>query len=172
MDLKKEILKEHSKKQMLKIVDYVDNNPDRFKALVEVYLAGPYRVTQRAVWPLGLCVERHPGLIRPHLKKILDYLTRPGIHNAVKRNTIRLLQFIDIPARNRGQVIALCFEYLENKKEPVAVKACSMTVLSRIVRDEPDLQKELRILIEDQLPYASPGFRVRAMKTLNELPLL
>jgi hypothetical protein len=169
MDLKKEILKEHSKKQMLKIVDYVGDNPGRFKSLIEVYLAGPYRVTQRAAWPVGLCVERHPSLIRPHLKKILDYLRRPGIHNAVKRNTIRLLQFIDIPARNQGQVAALCFEYLESKKEPVAVKACSMIVLSRIVRNEPDLQKELRVLIEDQLPYASPGFRVRAMKTLAEL---
>ena len=48
MDLKREILKEHSKRQAHKVADYVRDNTKRFENLVNVYLAGPYRVTQRS----------------------------------------------------------------------------------------------------------------------------
>jgi hypothetical protein len=172
MDLKKEILKEHSKVQAHKLVDYVGSNASRFKDLVETYLAGPYRVTQRASWPLSIIAEHHPELFAPHLKKLLDFLTKPGIHDSVKRNTMRLLQFIDIPKRNYGQVAELGFEYLQSKKEPVAVKVFAMTVLSRIVKDEPDLRIELKMIIEDQLPYSSAAFISRSKKVLKEIDKL
>lgn len=169
MDLTKALLKEHSKAQMTKIVDYVGQNKARFKVLVEVYLSGPYRVTQRAAWPLSYCVERYPGLVKPHLKRLLDFLDKPGIHDAVKRNTLRLLQYIELPKRLHGRVADLCFQYLQSKREPIAVKAFSLTVLQRIVEVEPELGTELKIIIEDQLPYASPAFRSRAMKVLKTI---
>jgi hypothetical protein len=169
MDLTKALLKEHSKAQMTKIVDYVGQNEARFKVLVEVYLAGPYRVTQRAAWPLSYCVERHPGLVTPHLKRLLDFLDKPGLHDAVKRNTLRLLQYVDLPKRLHGRVADLCFQYLQSKREPIAVKAFSLTVLQRIVEVQPELGTELKIIIEDQLPYASPAFRSRARKVLKTI---
>ena len=62
MDLKKEILKGHTKAQTEKIVKYVGNNALRFKALVNVYLSGPYRVTQRAAWPHSIgCTHNGAG---------------------------------------------------------------------------------------------------------------
>ncbi len=87
MDVKKEIRKENSKTQASKLADYVGNNPSRFKALVEVYLNGPYRVTQRAAWLMGICVEQHPNLIAPHLKKLLDFLSKPNLHDTVKKDS-------------------------------------------------------------------------------------
>jgi len=165
-------VKEHSKAQAHKLVDYVGNNASRFKRLVEIYLAGPYRVTQRAAWPLSIIAEQHPKLVTPHLKKLLDFLSRPGIHDSVKRNTMRLLQFIEIPKRNYGQVAELGFEYLQSKKEPIAVKVFAMTVLSKIVKDEPDLRIELKMIIEDQLPYSSAAFVSRARKVLKEIDKL
>lgn len=169
MDIRKEILKEHSKTQRDKISNYVGTSAARFAELIEVYFEGPYRVTQRASWPISHCIENHPELIKPHLKKMLDFLQKPGIHDAVKRGTVRFLQFIDIPKKLHGRVAQICFDYLQSKHEPVAIKACSMTVLSRIIKDEPDLKKELRIIIEDQMPYASAGFLSRGRKVLKEL---
>jgi hypothetical protein len=172
MDFRKEILKEHSKEQAHKLADYVGSNPSRFKSFVEVYLAGPYRVTQRAAWSLSIIAEQHPKLLAPHLKKLLDFLSKSGIHDSVKRNTMRLLQFIDIPKRNYGQVAELGFAYLQSKKEPIAVKVFAMTVLARIVKDEPDLRIELKMIIEDQLPYSSAAFISRAKKVLKEIDKL
>jgi hypothetical protein len=167
MDLKKAILKEYSKVQMDRIVKYVGNNPDRFGNLVEVFLAGPYRITQRASWALSCCVEKHPVLIKVHLKPILDQLSQPDAHDSVKRNIIRLLQFIDIPKRYHGVIADRCFSFLQSKTEAVAIKAFSITVLAKLIEHEPDLAQELKIILEDQLPYAKPAFRVRAKKFLG-----
>jgi hypothetical protein len=170
MDLKKMLQKGHSKTLRNAIVEYIGANPTRFKALVEVYLKGPYEITQRAAWPLSVCVEQEPSLIYPHLRKVLKFLQVPDIHDAVKRNTMRLLQFVEIPRRYHGEVIELCFEYIQNPKVAVAIRVCSMTVLSRIIEGQPDLIKEFKILLEDQLPYGSPAFISRAKKVMQEMP--
>jgi hypothetical protein len=44
-----------------------------------------------------------------------------------------------------------------------------MTTLSRVIREYPELQNELKIIIEDELPYAKPAFRSRGLRTLKEL---
>jgi hypothetical protein len=119
IDLRSTILKEHSKKQCDKVVAYVGNNPARFSELVNLFLSEPYRVTQRAAWPLSNCIEKNPKLIQPHLKKLLDFVIKPNVHDAVKRNVVRLLQFIDIPKQMQGQTVKICFQFFNNKKEPV-----------------------------------------------------
>lgn len=169
MNITKELAAGQSKIKTLKIIDYVGDNPIRFKVLVDVYLKGPYRITQRAAWPLTYCVEQHPKLIEPHLKLILNHLKKPGIHDAAKRNTIRLFQFIQIPKRFQGKVADICFEYLRNRKEAVAIRVFSMTVLAQIARQHPELKDELRIVIEDQLPYSTAAFTNRGRKTLRGL---
>jgi hypothetical protein len=166
------VLKGHSRAIKDQIVRYVGGDPHRFSELVSVFLAGPYRVTQRASWPLSYCVEKHPELIKPHLKAIINNLKTPGIHDSVKRNTIRLLQFIDIPKSQQGVAANICFDFLSNPKEPIAVRVFSMTVLSNIARDQTALRNEVRIVIEDQMPYASAAFRSRGRKVIEELKSL
>jgi hypothetical protein len=168
-NLKEVILKEHSKKQCDKVVAYVDHNSARFAELVNLFLEGPYRITQRAAWPLSCCVERNPTLIQPHLKKILNYSMKPGAHDAVKRNVVRLLQFIEIPKPLQGLTAEICFQFFNNKKESIAVRVFSMTVLSNLAMKLPELKNELIPLIEDQLPYGSAGFISRGRKVLKEL---
>lgn len=169
MNLVETIAKDHSKAQCDRIVRYVGNDPSRFKDLVHVFLTGPYRITQRAGWPLTYCAERHPHLMEPHLRNILRNLKRPGIHDAVKRNTVRMLQFISIPRSLQGQVAEICFEFFQNAREPVAVRVFSMSVLARIAQVQPELKNELKLMIEDQLPYGSAGFIARARKVLKLL---
>ncbi len=85
----------------------------------------------------------HPWLIDPFLEDVIDNLNHP-VHDAVKRNTIGLLQEIEIPDDQMGKVADLCFGYLSSAKEPVAVKAFSMTVLLKIVQHYPELKEELK----------------------------
>jgi hypothetical protein len=169
MDIRTSLERGHSKTITQKIVRFVDQDKTRFKHLVEIYLEGPYRITQRAAWPLSQCAEKHPQLIQPHLKKLLDFCLVPNVHDAVKRNTVRLLQFIDIPKKNEAKVINLCFHFLENKKEPVAVRVFAMSVLGNLSMKHPDLKNELIVLIEDQLPAGSAGFISRARKVLKQI---
>lgn len=169
MNLVKELLKAPSQAQRNKIVTYVDAHEDRFAQLVDIFLTGTYRVVQRAAWPLSYCVQEHPHLIKPHLRKLLLNLERDGLPDAVKRNTLRLMQFIEIPKAMQGLAADICFRFLANPQEPVAVRVFSMTVLGNLAGRQPFLKKELKILIEDQLPYASAGFTSRARRVLKTL---
>lgn len=169
MNLVEEILREHSKKQKDKIVSYVGHDPKRFAELVHVFLKGPYRVTQRAAWPLSYCIERYPDLLKPHFRKILVQLGKKNIHDSVKRNTLRMLQFVRVPKAHQGITTDLCLAFLADAKEPVAIRVFAMTVLANIAKEVPELKNELIPLIEDQMPYASAGFISRGGKVLKQL---
>lgn len=168
MDLRAAIAKENSKNQALKVADYVQDNVSRFKALVEVFIQGPYRLTQRAAWPLSICVERYPELAEPYYDQLLNFAVRPGVHAAVKRNVMRLLQFVDIPRRSQGKALKVAFAFLQDRKEPIAVRVFSMTVIERLSEDKPEILHELCLLLEDEMPFAGPAFRSRGMKILRK----
>jgi hypothetical protein len=169
MNLVQELGKGHSKALTIRIVAWVGSSKARFVRLVEVYLAGPYRITQRAAWVLSYCAIRNPELVTPHLGKLLRFASRPGVHDAVKRNTVRLLQFIEVPSRCRGQAADLCARFLADSGQPIAVRCFSMTVLANMARDYPDLGRELRLIIEEQMPYYGPALRNRAQRVLKKL---
>jgi len=172
MNLVDLITKEHSKAQKDKIVRYVGNDAKRFNELVILFFKGPYRITQRASWPLSSIVEKHPALVKPHLKKILENVLKPGQHDAVKRNTVRLLQYINLPKSLQGLAVDTCFKLLADRGELVVVHVYAMIVLTKLTKQESDLKNELILLIEEQLPYSSPAFVSRAKHALKELKSL
>ena len=169
MNLREEILIEHSKSQALKIEKWVGKNQSRFDELVSLFLMGEYRVTQRAGWPLSNIVIRHPELVQKHLKKILVNIDKSGHHPAVVRNTFRLLQFIEIPKPLQGLAADTCFRFFTDRNQPIAIRVFSMTVLGNLCKVYPELAGELKLAISDQLPYASAGFKARAKKVLRQL---
>lgn len=167
MDLEAEILEEHSKRQAVRIASWIGTDRTRFRQLMGLFLKGEYRTTQRSAWIVNLCADKHPLLIRPYLKQMITRMQEPGVHDAVKRNVIRILQFIPIPDKLLGEVTSVCFEYLSSPNEPIAVRVFSMTVLANIAKKEPDLKNELRLTIQQQLSHASMGICSRARKVLD-----
>lgn len=168
-DLEEEILSEHSRRQTEKIVDWVGADRKRFGVLVDLFLKGDPLVTQRSAWPVGIIGERHPGLAGPHLRGMIHRMNEPGIHNAVPRNVLRVLQFADIPPGLAGITASSCFAFLNSGEAPIAVKVFAMTVIARIAERKPELGRELRLVIMYQLPYSGAGFCSRAKKILAAL---
>lgn len=155
MNLVEVIEKEHSSAQRDKIVDYVGGSAKLFNELVNVFLNGPYRITQRSAWPLSYCIQQHPELIKPHLKRILQFAKKSGVHDSVKRNAVRLLQFIEVPKSAQGLVADVCFIFLLDTKESIAVRIFAMNALVNLSKTLPELKNELIPYIEDQMPYGS-----------------
>lgn len=167
MHLEKLLAEEHSKRQCDRIVKYIGKDKDRFAGLMYLFFKGEYRITQRAAWPLSCIVRLHPGLITPYFKRLLDNLDKKGLHVAVVRNTIRLLQDVEIPEKYHGRVMSRCFEYVGAPETPIAVKAFSLTVLQGLSKKYPDILQELKLTIEEQWDQAPPAFRVRAKRILK-----
>lgn len=169
MKLRETILKEHSKANCRRIVKWVGNDQKRFDELFNLFLNDEYRVVQRAGWPISYCIEDHPQLIRKHFAKLLKNVEKKGIHEAVKRNTVRLLQYTDIPVRYHGQVMDLCFRYISSPTEPVAVKAFSITVLQNLAKQYPEIINEIKLIIEERWDHETIAFKTRAKKLLKKL---
>jgi hypothetical protein len=169
MNIKAALLKEHSKKQCNAIVKWVGNDQKRFDELFDLFLHDEYRVIQRAGWPISYCVEDHPELIKKHYAGLLKNLNKKGIHDAVKRNSVRLLQYVSIPEKFHGEVMDLCFRYITSPAEAVAVKAFSITVLQNLARQYPEIINEIKLVIEERWDYETVAFKTRANKLLKEL---
>lgn len=169
MDLLAAILKEHSKAQTARIVRYVGKDKKKFAELMKCFLEGEYRVAQRSGWPLSICIEKHPELIQPYFKKILDYLDKPGTHEAVARNIVRILQYVEIPKRFHGRVMSACFEFVSTPDTPIAVKAFSLTVLEHLAEIYPEIKPELKVIIEERWDHETAAFRSRARKIMKKL---
>jgi hypothetical protein len=169
MNIKDLLITEHSKKQTDRIVKYIGADARRFAVLMKLFFAGEYRITQRAAWPMSYCVRNHPELIKPYFKKLLDFLQKPGVHNAVARNTVRLLQDVDIPEKYQGQLMSICFDYIQDIKTPAAVKAFSLTILQNLSKKYPEILPELKTIIEERWPHETPAFKSRANKILKTL---
>lgn len=168
MDIRAEILREHSKAQVRRIADYVGDDPERFGELMRLFLTAEYRVTQRLAWVLSYCADSHPALIAPYVGHMLGYIHQhPELHDAVRRNVLRVLQWVQIPSEQQGLAVEVCFAYLTAPHTPVAIKAFAMTVLDRIAREHPELSQELKLVLTEQLPYQTAAFVSRAKQLLK-----
>ena len=134
MNIRDEILAEHSKRQTKKITDWVGDDPEKFGELMVLFLGDVYRITQRSVWPLSNCVKKYPELIKPYFTKLPKQLERDDVHVAVRRNVVRLLQFVEIPKRYQGRIFDACYDLLADPTQPVAVRCFSMTMAANIAK--------------------------------------
>jgi hypothetical protein len=168
MNLKEEILKEHSKKQCDAIVKYIGNDRKRFAELMKLFFEGEYRVTQRAAWPMSYCVHDHPELIQPYFSPLLKNLAKKNLHDAVIRNTVRLLQDVDVPKKFHGKLMNICFDFILSNETAVAIKVFSLTILQNLSKFYPEIIPEIKLIIEERWEHETAAFRSRAGKILKK----
>jgi hypothetical protein len=165
MDIRKELLGLQSKAQVFLLANSIGQDPERFADLMSLFLGQETKLIQRTAAVMTICGDKHPQLLHPYLKKLILHLQQPSLPAPVKRNILRILQHPEIPRGQQGLLAGFCFEYL-SAQEPPAIKAFALTVLANLARTEPDLNNELKLVIEDQWPFASPAFKSRASKIL------
>jgi len=102
-----------------------------------------------------------------NFKKLVSNLKKPNLHDAVKRNTVRMLQSVSIPEKYEGEIMEICFKYIESPKEAVAVKAFSLAILEKLAKKYPEIIPEVKLLIEDQMPHQTAAFKTRSKKFLK-----
>jgi hypothetical protein len=169
MKLREQILKEHSKTNCTKIVKWVGNSKERFAELINLMLHDEYRVAQRAAWPVSYCVHEYPSLLIPWFGKMIKKLDDKKVHNAVRRNTLRVLEDAEIPEKYCGKLFETADNYLHDLKEPIAIRVFSFSVMYNISKKFPDLQNEVKINAEGLLHCGIPALEARGRNTLKAL---
>jgi hypothetical protein len=169
VNLREEILKEHSKPQALKIAGYACASKKNFKELMQYFLNEEYRLAQRAAWSVSWAARKKPEMISPHIKDLVSVLNKTDVHDAVIRNSVRVLQEIEIPEKFHGEVMDACFQFIEKPSTPVAIKVFSLTTLFNLSKHYPEIKPELKLIIEDCWKNETAAFKSRAKKILSKL---
>jgi hypothetical protein len=169
MNLRDQLLKENSKKNWQLVAKTIGTDKQLFRELMDLYFNDVYRVVQRATQVISDISDEYPELLKPYLSKMVDHLEHGSI-DAVRRNTMRIFQFCDVPEEKEGELFEKGIEFLKSAEAPIAIKAFSMTALRRICEKYPELADELiphiEILVEEN---ASTGLVNRGEKELAKL---
>ena len=168
MNLRDQLVQEHSKAQTMKIVNYVDADINRFNQLYRLFKEQDYRLSQRAAWSVNYCVENNPHFLAGRFGELIELLDQPK-HDAIKRNILRMLQFVDIPDTWKGIYYDRCMQFVASSKEPIAVRCFSMEVMHNIATGIPELENELKLLLPDFEYSDSAGLRARSKNLLRKL---
>ncbi|MCD6066469.1 MAG: hypothetical protein K0S33_1295 [Bacteroidetes bacterium] len=170
MDLREALREEHSKRNSLRIARYIGDDKDRFKELMKLFLANEDIVTQRSGMVLSECADKYPHLIKPYVAKLTDNLYKENLHDAVKRNTLRIFQFTEIPERSQGKLFDICMKFVLSMNEAIAIKAFAVTVLYTISLKHPELQSELKLIVSDLAKHATdPALKSRYNRVVKDL---
>ncbi len=169
MNLRNEILKEHNKEHALKIADYACSSKKSFKELMKCFMSNEYRLAQRAAWSVSWAAKKKPEMIEPYIKDLVAALRKKNIHNAVIRNSVRILETIEIPEQFHGEVMNACFSFIETPSTPVAIKAFSLTTLFNLSKKYPEIKNELRLIIEERWNPETAAFKSRGRKILKAI---
>jgi hypothetical protein len=148
----------------------VYDNPKLLRNLVELALTGIDPHAHRASRVVCICCEHFPELFKPYSALIINMLKKiPS--KSVLRNFLKIYAEVPMKITNKGKLVLLnqCFDFLTLPDFPVAVKVFSMQILYNLSREMPEIGLELYNLLEDQLPFSSPGYASRAKRIMKKL---
>ncbi|KAA6439965.1 hypothetical protein FEM33_09690 [Dyadobacter flavalbus] len=168
MNIEKTLLADpvQSRQLAVRVADYACTDEEIFSELMNCFFSEHYRLAQRAAYSAGIAAQKKPELIQPYIGKLAACLTRKDVHDAVIRNSVRILEDVAIPEAFHAEVMNKCFELAADRMVPVAIRALSLTVLYRLSLIYPEIKKELRIIIEEGMEFEKAAFRSRGKKIL------
>ena len=158
-----------SKSLATRVAEYACTSETAFKELVHCYLSEDYRLAQRAAYSLGIAARQRVDLMGPYVGILVDQLKRNDVHDAVIRNSARILEEINIPEQFHGEVMDACFGFIQNRQTAIAIRAFSLTILYKLSLIYPEITNELRFVIEENMDYETAAFRSRGTKILAAL---
>ena len=108
-------------------------------------------------------------MVTLYIKNLITQSHRRDVHAAVIRNSIRVLQDMDIPQTFHGELMNACFSLIEKPETAVAIKAFCLTTLYNLTKYYPEIKPELKLIREERWEHETAAFKSRAGKILKGL---
>jgi len=171
MNIRKELLKYQvqSKEHALRIAEFAVSSNENFQELMHCFLSKDVKLAQRAAWSVSWAAKKNPAIIQPHIGSIVNQLSRTDIHDAVIRNSVRILESVVIPENFHAEVLSACFDFIQKRNTPIAVKAFSLTILFNLSKLYPEIKNELKMIIRQNMDYETAAFQSRGKKILSKI---
>jgi hypothetical protein len=167
--LAKMILAGNSRFNVDLVAAHIGSDELLFGELIELIHSGEPPIPQRAAWIMTAVTDNYPWLILPYLGHILKNINAYS-HPGIIRCVLRQLSMIDFPEELSGKIFDLCYNFLNDQKQPVAIRVHAMQILYNISEKETDLKNELSLIFKDLIvAETSGGIKSRVGKLLRKL---
>jgi hypothetical protein len=152
------------------IVADIGSNQYQFDRIMELMYRDEYPLSMRAAWVAFLVGDKHPEVVKPHVKKLVTMLHAVKVEG-VKRSALKMLEPNThlLSEDEFGMLADLAFSWAEDPKQPIAVRAFSIDILLRVIKVYPDITNELIAILEGIMPDGSKGLKNKCSKLLKQL---
>jgi hypothetical protein len=168
MNIEEQLMGEMSRRNVEHVANYIGNDASRFNELVGLIFMQKDKLSLRATWALTVVTDKYPEIIQPHTGKIIGSL-ETFEHTGIHRMLLRSLQDAILTEDEEGMLYTICFNWLTSAHEPPAVRALSMLQLYKTAKKEPDLMRELLLIIEDLADHESAAIRSVCKQVLKSV---
>jgi len=124
MNIREELLKQqiHFKKHAIEITEFAVSSDENFKELIDCFLSGDVRVAQRAAWSVSWAAHKQPQIVQPYVGVLISQLKRTDVHNAVIRNSLRILEDLDILRNFMVRLWMRAFNFYKDAIQPLQLR--------------------------------------------------
>jgi hypothetical protein len=148
----------------------VGENPEHFKTMLDFALLDKPKFAMRAMRVINLVTDKNPILLEPFIPEIAKSLSNYRTIG-LKRGIAKIFseQDYDYDEDTAGHLVHICFNWLNDPAEAIALKIYSMTILYMISNAYPGIKPELISSIENEIPKNSAAVVSRGKKLLRKL---
>lgn len=152
------------------IAKHVGDDYKRFQVLAKLVFGSDKILQQRAAWPFSEIILTHHTWMRAYWKHCVESLKDESLHEALHRNVLRCLQELEIPEAYQADILDTCLKAIMSERRAIAVRAFSITVAANICMQQPELKRELRLILNElaQQPM-NAALQVRVKRALKIL---
>lgn len=152
--------------------NYLSNHPDQWHEIF-LFALNPKgdRIHVLICWCVELFVVANPTVLTPHFDVFLKGIAT--ITNESMRRSLSKILFyyitkkrVSITKKQIDDSITQAFDWLIEPAQ-VATLNFSLKILQCFQEERPWVKEELRALVQQQLPTASPGYRAAAREILK-----
>ena len=166
----KEILNRSSKKLCLEAVQCAVQSNDFFNELLSLAFNEedePY--SHRAGWSMVYLSQRHPNLIRPHMRSIATRLSELKGHSQIA-SFLRIFDEVKYDHGNFGDVLDYCIHTIRMPVKREYLKVISLNIMLTFGKVYPELIPELIQNIEEAQPtFEMQGLKKKTKSVLKDL---
>ncbi len=164
-----ETLRTSSRALIDEVVAEVCADPKKFRQLWSLATGDDDgRIRMRAAWAMDHAAKIEPGLAMPYRQRIIAHLPEAKV-DGVRRGFLHILTRIPIQPSQAGALLDLALGHLADPGEAKAIRFYSLQICEQLACGDPDLSRELALVLEETMRHETGWFRKRCRMTRDAL---
>jgi hypothetical protein len=144
------------------------NDSQLMPQLIDTMFNARHPINWRAAWVVDHIYQYDKSLTTPYIPQFVKGLFQCN-NNGVKRHLLKLVSLGPMEHLEDGNLIDLCFKWLQAVDTPIASRAHCMHIIFRLIAVYPELANELELILPDIIQNGSKGEKNKASRILQKI---